>query len=224
MNAKEVEKLLISKGACSEARKWAKGKTLAEIWDQCERVDWICWLLGRMEGKEGWPDRKAIALAACSFAELALPFIRVGEDRPRQAIDTARALLRGDATIQEVKIARAATYAAAANAVYDAAAAAANAAVAAVAAAAHAANTADVAAVAATYAAAYAANAAINAAAAARAAAYDAAAVVAYDAAAAAANAAVAADTSYAAANSASINIINRCIEIIRTQLRPQFI
>ena len=130
MNDEEVKKLLISIGACLEARKWAEGKTLAEIWDQCERIDWMFWLLGRMEGQEGWPDRKAIVLAACSFAELALSFVEVGKERPHQAIETIRAWARGDATIQEVKIARDDTYAAdaadaAAYAAYTAAAAAA---------------------------------------------------------------------------------------------------
>ena len=227
MNAEEVEELLISIEACSEARKWAKGKTLAEIWDQCERIDWICWLLGRMEGKEGWPDRKAIVLAACSFAELALPFVKAGEERPRQAIETARAWARGEVTRLEVKIARDA----AADAAYADAAATADYAAAA---AAYAANTADYAAAYAAYAAAdtaaYAAYAAADGAAnAARAAAATAAAAaaVAVNAAAAALAVAVAVNAAYAVAyavDAAAVTAKSKCIEIIRAQLRPQCI
>jgi len=146
VDAVKMQKLLRDLGACSDAREWAKGKSLAEIWAQCGRADWLLWLIGRMEGKKGWPDRKAIVLVACDCAELALPYVKAGEDRPRIAIETARAWVRGEASIEEVRKARDAAdaaadaayaadadaayaydaaYAAAAAAAYDAAAAAA---------------------------------------------------------------------------------------------------
>ncbi len=31
--------------ACAEARSWASGKSLPEIWQTCERGDWLEWLL-----------------------------------------------------------------------------------------------------------------------------------------------------------------------------------
>ena len=56
-----------------------------------------------MIGKEGWPSRQDVVLAACDCAEPALRYVRVGEDRPRKAIETARAWARGEATIEEVR-------------------------------------------------------------------------------------------------------------------------
>ena len=131
MNSKEFSQLLRKIGACAEACEWAKGKSLAGAWEQCERGDWLLWLCGRMVDTEGWPTRKELVLAACACAETALKYVKAGEDRPRIAIETARKLVRGEATFQEVRdAAAAAAYAAyaaaaaAAAAAYDAAAAA----------------------------------------------------------------------------------------------------
>ena len=38
-------KWLNDKLACREALKWQHGRTLRETWDQCERGDWLEWLL-----------------------------------------------------------------------------------------------------------------------------------------------------------------------------------
>ena len=45
---------LKSIGACVEARKWARGKTAAEAWDQCDCADWMMW----------WTRQTAINTAA----------------------------------------------------------------------------------------------------------------------------------------------------------------
>jgi hypothetical protein len=120
MNAIEMQKLLRSLHACKEALTWAKGKTLAEIWEQCERGDWLLWLCGRMCGKDGWHTRQELVLAACVCAEKALKYVKKGADRPRIAIETARRWARGEATIAEVRTA-AADAADAADAAADAA-------------------------------------------------------------------------------------------------------
>jgi len=44
-------KWLLDKGACSEARRWADGKSLPEIWESCERGDWLEWLLDAVNYK-----------------------------------------------------------------------------------------------------------------------------------------------------------------------------
>ena len=100
----------------------------------------MLWLAGRID-----IDRKLLVSAACACAEPALAFVRAGEDRPRLAIEVARAWCVGTATLDDVRAAAAAAYAA-----YDAAAAAADAA----------ADAAAYAAAHAAYAAAYAAHAA----------------------------------------------------------------
>jgi hypothetical protein len=99
-------------------------------------------------------DRRLVVEAACRCAETTLGFIPEGEERPINAIATARRWIVGEATLGEVRAAAyaAAAYAAAAAAAYAADATAAAAYAAAAAAAAYAAD--------ATAAAAYAADAA----------------------------------------------------------------
>jgi len=120
-------------------------------------------------------DRRLVVLAACGCAEPALVHVPAGEDRPRLAVETARRWARGKATIEEVRSASAAAYAAyaAAYAAYAAAYAAASAAASAAAYAA--ADAAAAAAAAAAYAASAAADAAVAASAASAAVAADAA-------------------------------------------------
>ena len=99
----KLQRLLEKLGACEEAVKWVDHKELAEAWSTCERADWMLWLAEKMEGEPGWPDRKQLILAACACAETALQFVPKCEDRPRLAIETARAWIRGEATIGEVR-------------------------------------------------------------------------------------------------------------------------
>ena len=199
----KFDALLKQLGACAEARQWAKGKSFADVWNTCERGDWLLWLCARMIGKDGWPTYKTIVLAACNCAELALKHVKPGENRPRIAIETARKWTKGDATIEEVRTAA------------DAADAAADAADAAAAAAAYAAYAADADAATAAAAAAYAADAA------------DAATAAAAAAAAYAADAAYAAYAAYAAAAAATAARIiarNQCAVIVRSTIpMPDF-
>ena len=124
MNAEEFKVLLQTLNACKDARQWAADKTLHEVWTACERGDWLLWLAGRMDGKPGWHTRQQIVLAACACAETALQYVPVGEDRPRKAIETARAWTRGEASLEQARAAAraadAAAYAAAAYAAYAA--------------------------------------------------------------------------------------------------------
>ena len=113
MNAEDFMKLLIELRACKEARTWAKDKDLHTVWATCERGDWLLWLTGKMADKGGWATRKQVVLAACACAETALKYVKKGEDRPRKAIETARAWVRGEATTAQVRAAAAAAYAAA---------------------------------------------------------------------------------------------------------------
>ena len=139
--------------ACSRAVEWAdKFKTSQEVWDACERGDWMLWLLGKLSGLPRSKSRKKLVLTACKCARLAWPYVRK-EDKAvvKKCYETAEKWAQGKgATLKDV---RNAAYAAnaAAYAAYAADAAA------------NAANAANAAANAA-YAAAYAANAAANAA------------------------------------------------------------
>ena len=63
----------------------------------------MLWLCAMMAGRNGWPSRQNVVLAACACAETTLKYIPEGEGRPRKAIETARRWARGEATILEVK-------------------------------------------------------------------------------------------------------------------------
>jgi len=166
--------------ACREAIQWAsEQKNQKQAWNDCERGDWMLWLLGKLSGQPESFKRKKLVLAVCECARLSLKYVKKGEERPLKAIETAEKWAKGQTTIEEVREA-----AAVASAAYAAAAVAAASAAYAVAAAYAAA---DVAA-----SAAYAAAAAAAATYAAAAAADDAAAYAAYAAAAHAAHAAAA--------------------------------
>ncbi len=107
--------------ACAEAIKWVNGRSLRKCWQVADRGDWMLWLAARVG-----VDRKTLVLAACDCAEPALKYVPKGEDRPRKAIETARAWCEGRATLKEVRsaafAARAADAAAYAAAAADAAA------------------------------------------------------------------------------------------------------
>jgi hypothetical protein len=100
MNVQKLTKL----GACHEAVEWARTQPDWEtLWNNCERGDWMLWLLGKLAGGPRSKSRKLLVLAACDCAELALKYVPLGEDRPKEAIETARKWARGEATIAQVR-------------------------------------------------------------------------------------------------------------------------
>ena len=123
-------------GACSEAVAWARTQPNAHTaWRDCKRGDWMLWIAAQ-RCEQGDPTHRAIVLAACECARLALQYVPVGEDRPRIAIEAAEQWARGEpgVPLARVRLARldadadAAAYAAYADAAAYAAAAAADAA------------------------------------------------------------------------------------------------
>jgi len=86
---------------CSEARQWAAAQPDAKTaWFNCPRGDWL--LRGAvMLGIE----HKTIVAATCDCAELALPYVPEGDERPQNAIDMTRAWLAGKATLEDVRAA-----------------------------------------------------------------------------------------------------------------------
>ena len=132
---KNLKPYLQTLNACSESLKWAGSrKTSHNAWLACPRGDWLLWLAPRIG-----IDKNLIALAACDIAESVLHLVPENEERPRKAIETARAFVAGKATKEEVRAAAAAADAAATWHAADAAYYAAYAAYAAANAAAHAA-------------------------------------------------------------------------------------
>ena len=135
-NTKLVE-ILESRHACDPALEWLEQRNSDEMWEHCERPDWLLWWAARHV------PRKELVLVACQCARLALPYVDAGEIRPIKAIETAEAWTRGEVELEEVKGAANAAYYAANAAYYAARAAADDAHAAALAAANAAARTAD---------------------------------------------------------------------------------
>ena len=97
--------------ALRERRSWhweavrheAEGKDLREMWDTCDRGDWLLWFSAHMIGKNGWPTHQQIVLASCQCARLAIKHVKSGEVRPLKAIETVEAWARGEATLEQVR-------------------------------------------------------------------------------------------------------------------------
>jgi hypothetical protein len=103
---KEFLDILKDKNAWPEVVKWVKenkAETFIEIWNSCERADWMLWIMDKMIKEKKWPSRKTIVLCACDCAETALQFVPEDELRPKIAIQTARKWITGKATIEECK-------------------------------------------------------------------------------------------------------------------------
>lgn len=59
---KTLQAQLIEHGACKDGLAWAKQfKTLADLWDKCQRADWMIWGLE----KAGIKDERKFRLFAC---------------------------------------------------------------------------------------------------------------------------------------------------------------
>ena len=116
MNEKVVE-YVRSLGACGDAMEWLMAqKNLAQAWRDCERGDWMLWVLGKQAGEPGCEKRERLVLAACKCARLSLKYVSEDEKRPLVAIQTAERWAKGKATIEEVRTAADDAYAAAAYA------------------------------------------------------------------------------------------------------------
>lgn len=103
--------------ACEDAIEWVNSRegTAQEIWDRCERGDWMLWFAAKT------CDPKIVGLSACACARTALKYVTAGEDRPRICIETTEAYWNGKASVEEVRKARDNAANAAAAAAADAA-------------------------------------------------------------------------------------------------------
>jgi hypothetical protein len=111
MNAKQFKSLLIKLDTCCDAVKWAKGKTLTDAWNECERADWMCWLLVKMANKPGWPNNSIVMHCGVDCAETALHY--TNDVRVNECLTIARKHADGKATDEELDAARATSRAAA---------------------------------------------------------------------------------------------------------------
>lgn len=113
-----INKLLLDLCACPEAKEWAKNKSWQEIFNTCEKGEWLLWLFARTNPG----NLKEITLVKAHIANTVRHLIT--DDRSKNAIDVAIMFGNGEATKEELDAAaNAAAYAAnaAAYAAYAAA-------------------------------------------------------------------------------------------------------
>ena len=132
-----MSEILRSLDACDDAIDWARpyGTDGATAWAECDNPEWMLWLLGKLSGEPGGPERRKLVGCCADIAALVLPIFEVkfpGDSRVRDCIEVCRKYATGKATLVEVTAAAAATFMAAALAAADSARAAAGAAWAAV--------------------------------------------------------------------------------------------
>ena len=101
-------------GPCKNAVKWLNGQQTADqAWADCQRSDWMLWLLGKLSGPSKSDSHKRLVLCCCEIARLALPYVPNNEPRPLAAIEAAEAWANGQGSLEEVnQAADAAAYAA----------------------------------------------------------------------------------------------------------------
>ena len=105
MKINDYIKKIKSLNACSESLKDALNFTTSqELWDKCERGDWMLWLIGGTSGEPGCEKRKKLVITACKCAGLALRYAEKGERLPLKSIETAESWANGTgATLDEVR-------------------------------------------------------------------------------------------------------------------------
>lgn len=111
----KLSTLLRSLSACDPALTWlAAGHypTFADAWNACPKHDWLLWVIGHTMS-----HRKIVALA-CDLAEPSLAY--TSDPRPAACIAVVRRWVRGEATLEEVRAARAAALTTYALAIYAA--------------------------------------------------------------------------------------------------------
>ena len=89
----EVQQFCRDHHPCEESARFAlRHKTLAEVWANCERGDWLWWMLR----ENGLVTKKLSVSVAIACADRVLSLyetVNPADDRPRKAIEAARAYL-----------------------------------------------------------------------------------------------------------------------------------
>jgi hypothetical protein len=113
LSKKDFLTIIEGNKACAQAIKWvreSKTGTFTELWNECERADWMLWILAKMAGQKGWPSKKTVVLCACDCAETALKFVPENENLPKIAIETARKWAAGEESKEECEKTKNDTY------------------------------------------------------------------------------------------------------------------
>jgi hypothetical protein len=103
---KSIAVVLRRLGACPPAVEWSKPykDDYEKAWRECERGDYLLWLLGILSGQAESEGRKKLLLCACDCATLTLKFTK--DHRFKKCIDTARKWAKGKVSTDELIEAR----------------------------------------------------------------------------------------------------------------------
>ena len=117
----EFYQYLESINACEPAQEWAEGKTWEEVYQSCDRGDWLCWLFARTN-----PEDIRLLTLVKGLQANEVRHLMTHPDSIA-AVDAAIAYGRGELSLADLKAAAAAAYSAsaaktAAAAAYSAAA------------------------------------------------------------------------------------------------------
>ena len=96
---RNVVRWLNRRGACSEGMAWVKEnkfESLADLWDNCHRSDWMLWLLDRV----GYENDRDLRLFACACVRAI--WDKLTDERSRRAVEVAEKYAFGDATDEEL--------------------------------------------------------------------------------------------------------------------------
>jgi hypothetical protein len=94
-------KILKQLHACEDAVKWVEktAESPSRLWKMCDRGDWMSWLAIRAV------ERKKVIWVICQCVRPILDLVPKNENRPRIAIETVEEWTRGEAVIEQVRIA-----------------------------------------------------------------------------------------------------------------------
>lgn len=96
----KLEKKLNTIDACSESLEWAatqKG-SFQDIWDNCQRGDWLLWLLITAKAKH-----QKMVMIYCKMIRNALVYIKNNEEIPLRAIEAIEKFIKGQTTIDDIE-------------------------------------------------------------------------------------------------------------------------
>jgi hypothetical protein len=109
MDADDFYSFLLKHDACSEARKFCKGKTLEEAWQKCTNPWWMTWLLAEI----GTSRKEFTAFAVAQVQEIDLlrddqeiiTHVKAYLENPsRKGEDDIRGFLRNPSTLSSSEI------------------------------------------------------------------------------------------------------------------------
>src|SRR6516162_3687052 len=86
---------------CEEAVAWAEGFTSnTNAWQECDRGDWMLWLLGHVSGRPYSSKRKQLVLCACECVALSFKYSK--DKRVTKCLEISKLWVEGKVTEQEL--------------------------------------------------------------------------------------------------------------------------